>query len=166
MSRSFISRATTTAFIMEVLGSRHSDSARSKWLTKRMLTLLAVPVLLSLLNIQAAFRLRPNNFAEQSRESVLENHSRGSVHRIAFITFSYIKHNDTNKLFNFLLPAVDTWAAPTPTPSSFDSEQDHNTTFNNPNEFKNVDHPIARDFPLYVGFSNTFTEGIRGYLPT
>lgn len=76
---------------------------------------------------------------EQSRESVLENHPRGSVHRIAFITFSYVRHNDTNKLFNFLLPAVDTWAAPL--------HDDHNTTFNNPNE--------REEFPLYVVFSNT-----------
>ena len=35
-----------------------------------------------------------------------------STQRVAFVTFSYVKYNDADKLLNFLLPAVDTWAAP------------------------------------------------------
>ncbi|KAL7427127.1 hypothetical protein ACHAXM_000716 [Skeletonema potamos] len=129
---------------------------------------MAVPILLSVLNnniqsanrFQSVFSLSRESVFSLSRESVLENLPRASVHRIAFITFSYIKQNDTNKLFNFLLPAVDTWAAPTPSPSS---EHDLNTTLNvnknNPNEFNNVDHP--REVPLYVVFSNTSREAFE-----
>lgn len=44
----------------------------------------------------------------------LSNVDKNSTQRVAFITFSYVTNGDTNKLLNFLLPAVDTWAAPVP----------------------------------------------------
>lgn len=51
---------------------------------------------------------------KKQRQDNLDKIPRDSVHRVAFVTFSYVKHNDTHKLFNFLLAAVDTWAAPPP----------------------------------------------------
>lgn len=35
-----------------------------------------------------------------------------SVHRIAFVTFSYVREDDHSHLVRMLLPAVGTWAAP------------------------------------------------------
>eukprot|EP00956_Cyclotella_meneghiniana_P041366 scaffold224384_cov22-Cyclotella_meneghiniana.AAC.1 len=36
------------------------------------------------------------------------------VHRVAFVTFSYVKDRDPSQLASRVLPAVDTWAAPLP----------------------------------------------------
>lgn len=76
------------------------------------------------LSVEQQLIIRPNDHAvdkitkhysgikKTERQDDLNRLPRESVHRVAFITFSYVKHNDTHKLFNFLLPAVDTWAAP------------------------------------------------------
>jgi len=48
------------------------------------------------------------------------------VPNIAFITFSYVTHNDTKKLIQFLLPAVDTWAAPPATTNSTTEKDNYN----------------------------------------
>jgi len=44
----------------------------------------------------------------------LMNLPKDSTRRVAFVTFSHVKEedDDAEKLFQFLLPAVDTWAAP------------------------------------------------------
>lgn len=106
--------------------------------------------------------LPPTNFGKlPPRESVQENLTSTesfSIPRIAFITFSYVMHHDTKRLFDFLLPAVDTWAAPdaAPKPSSSLSEQNVTTAFNNTYESKNVAHDESKDLPsLYVVFSHT-----------
>lgn len=36
------------------------------------------------------------------------------VHRVAFVTFSYVKDRDPSQLASRVLPAVNTWAAPLP----------------------------------------------------
>jgi len=48
------------------------------------------------------------------------------VPNIAFITFSYVTHNDTKHLIQFLLPAVDTWAAPPATTNSTTEKDNYN----------------------------------------
>lgn len=53
-----------------------------------------------------------NKLLLQERVRELAQLPESSVHRVAFVTFSYVKPNDANKLFNFILPAVDTWAVP------------------------------------------------------
>ena len=65
-----------------------------------------------------------------------------SVHRVAFITFSYVKYDDPSKLLDFLLPAVNTWAAPTTS----------NTTTNE------GENDAATRPPLYVVFSQFSRE--------
>ena len=70
-----------------------------------------------------------------------------SVHRIAFITFSYVKHDHPSKLLDFLLPAVDTWAAPTT------STTNSNGTIINEGENDASSRP-----PLYVVFSQFSQE--------
>ena len=58
-----------------------------------------------------------------------------SVHRVAFVTFSYVKDDDHSHLVRMLLPAVSTWAAP----FEEDNISSHNFTYPS----------------LYVVFSNT-----------
>ena len=73
-----------------------------------------------------------------------------SVHRVAFITFSYVKYDDPSKLLDFLLPAVDTWAAPT----TSNATSSDGATINN-NE---VENDVASRPPLYVVFSQFSRE--------
>lgn len=91
----------------------------------------------------------PNKISYQERLHKLNQLPAESIHRTAFITFSYVKHDDTHKLLDFLLPAVDTWAAPTAywynATGMFESED---RTF-----YQNEDHTLHNSFRLYVVFS-------------
>ena len=65
------------------------------------------------------------------------------VHRVAFVTFSYVKDRDPSQLASRVLPAVDTWAAPLPG--------------------DDVHDPHRKDPSLFVVYSNASKEPFEKY---
>lgn len=64
-------------------------------------------------NVAEVDRWRENNAhrASSSRPALPDDSL--THERMAFVTFSYVRDDNPTRLFEFLLPAVDTWAAPT-----------------------------------------------------
>jgi len=95
-------------------------------------------------------RQRQRQQRQQELEQQLQRLDRlpkDSVHRVAFITFSYVKHDDASKLFDFLLPAVDTWAAPPPPSPPLAAHNSNNIS-------AAINNEESVDFTLYVVFSH------------
>eukprot|EP00956_Cyclotella_meneghiniana_P020528 scaffold36344_cov56-Cyclotella_meneghiniana.AAC.1 len=65
------------------------------------------------------------------------------VHRVAYVTFSYVKDRDPRQLATRILPALDTWAAPLPG--------------------DDVHDPHRKDPSLFVVYSNASKEPFEKY---
>lgn len=122
--------------------------------------------------ISTAMRTHNPNLLLRSEMSRLDSLPPDSVDRVAFVTFSYVKHDDSHRLFDFLLPAVDTWAAAPVTPTapsesmSNDANSNNSTNItridadrgNENNNHADTDDDIVMTPSLYVVFSQTSRE--------